>query len=72
MQVLSFLWVAFVLDESGYEVTEVLVRFTRMCSLPDAAVAVTNHFGEAALGIRIGLILDKSPDLVIDNKVIEL
>lgn len=43
-----------------------------MCSLPDAAVAVTERFGESALGVRIGLILDKEPDLLIDNKVIKL
>lgn len=68
---LSYLWVAFVLDNSG-EVTEVLVRFTRMTSLPEAAIAVTERYGGSALGVRIGLLLDKAPEVVIDNRVIEL
>lgn len=67
---LSYTWVAFVLSEQEDTVLEVRVRFTRLTALPDAAMALVNHFGvDKLIGLRLGII-NGSPEVTIDNPFI--
>jgi hypothetical protein len=67
---LSFLWVALVLNEQEDTVSEVRVRFTRMTALPDAAVFLVGHFGaDKLMGLRVCFI-NAADEVVINNPVV--